>query len=171
MKTIKEYYTSIPDFPAPGVIFRDVTSVISDPDGFRLAVKEMMALVDPADFDVVIGIEARGFIFGSVMAYEWGKSFVTARKPGKLPRETVSTTYELEYGSAGMEIHTDAVRPGDRVLIVDDLIATGGTAKACAELVEKLEGKVAGFVFLASLSEFDWQSKLAPYPVQSVIQF
>lgn len=171
MKTVLDYYTSIPDFPAPGVVFRDVTSVISDPDGFRLAVKEMMALCDPADFDVLIGIEARGFIFASVMAYEWNKSFVPARKQGKLPRETVSKSYALEYGEATIEIHKDAFAPGSRVLIVDDLIATGGTAKACAELVEVLDGEVAGFVFLASLSEFDWASKLAPHSVKSVVQF
>lgn len=127
MKKLEDYVLSIPDFPEKGIIFRDITTVIQDPDGLKLAVDTMTDFLKDEDFDVVVGPEARGFIFGMPIAYNMHKGFVTIRKKGKLPRETVSQSYELEYGTAEVEIHKDAIKPGQRVVIVDDLLATGGT--------------------------------------------
>jgi len=133
MKKIEEYVRSIPDFPEEGIIFRDVTSVLQDADGLKLAIDSMMELLDGVEFDVIVGTESRGFIFGVPIAYEMGKPFVPARKKGKLPCETVSVSYDLEYGSAEVEMHKDAIKPGQKVVLVDDLIATGGTIEACAK--------------------------------------
>ena len=127
MKKLEDYVISIPDFPEPGIIFRDVTSILQDPDGLKLAVDSLLSMVKGLDFDVIVGAESRGFIFGMPVAYETGKAFILARKPGKLPRETVSAEYELEYGTGSIEIHKDAIRPGQKAVIIDDLIATGGT--------------------------------------------
>ena len=130
MKKLEEYVTSIPDFPEPGIIFRDITSVLQDADGLHLAIDSYVKMLEGVDFDVVVGAESRGFIFGAPIAYLLGKPFITARKPGKLPRETVSEDYELEYGTASIELHKDSIKPGQKVVIVDDLIATGGTVEA-----------------------------------------
>ena len=144
MKKLEEYVRTIPDFPEPGIMFRDVTSVLQDPDGLHLAIDTMQDLIKDMDFDVVVGPESRGFIFGTPLAYINHKPFVLIRKKGKLPCKTVAKSYDLEYGQATIEIHADAIKPGQKVLIVDDLIATGGTTKAMIELIEELGGKVVG---------------------------
>lgn len=171
MKTVSDYITTIPDFPTKGILFRDITTVLNDADGLRLAIDEMCKLVDAEKIDVVCGIEARGFLFGMTMAYVMHKPFVMVRKAGKLPRETVSQTYDLEYGSATIEIHADAIREGQRVCIVDDLMATGGTSMACAKIVESLGGVVEQFVFLSELTELPGRDVLSDYQVDSVIKF
>lgn len=171
MKKMEDYVLSIPDFPEKGVIFRDVTSVLADADGLRMAVDEMMKLLDGVDFDVVAGSESRGFIFGMPIAYEMRKPFVPIRKKGKLPRETVSVSYELEYGSAELEMHKDAIKPGQRVVLVDDLIATGGTSKAMIQLVEKLGGQVVKNIFLMELRGLNGRKQLEGYDVASVISY
>ncbi|MCR5301317.1 MAG: adenine phosphoribosyltransferase [Lachnospiraceae bacterium] len=169
MKKLEEYITSIPDFPEKGIIFRDVTSVLQDADGFRLAVDSYMKMLEGVEFDVVVGIEARGFIFGATLAYLLHKPFIPARKPGKLPRETVSMEYELEYGTDSIELHADAVTPGQRVVLVDDLIATGGTVEAVAKLVERLGGKVVKIVFLMELAGLAGRQRLSGYDIDSAI--
>ena len=141
MKKLEEYVRSIPDFPEPGIIFRDITSVLQDPDGLRLSVDSIQGMLDGVDFDVVVGPESRGFIFGVPVAYNLHKSFVPVRKKGKLPCETIEMEYDLEYGSAVIEIHKDAIKPGQKVVIIDDLIATGGIMEAIIKLVEKLGGE------------------------------
>ncbi len=148
MKTVEDYIRSIPDFPEEGIIFRDITSVLQDPDGLKLAIDEMIKLLDGVEFDVVAGTESRGFIFGMPVAYALGKAFVPVRKAGKLPCETVSKTYDLEYGTATIEMHKDAIQPGQKVVLIDDLIATGGTMEAAAALVEELGGEVVKIVFV-----------------------
>ena len=145
-KKLEEYVVTIPDFPEPGIMFRDITSVIQDPEGLKLAIDGLAELVKDLDFDLVVGPESRGFIFGVPVAYLTGKGFIPVRKKGKLPRETVSQKYDLEYGQAEIEIHLDAVKPGQKVVIVDDLIATGGSAEAAAKLVEKLGGEVVKMI-------------------------
>ena len=165
-KTIADYVVSIPDFPEKGIIFRDITSVLQDAEGFQLAVEKMAELLD-----VIAGTESRGFIFGAPIAYKLKKPFVPIRKKGKLPRETVSKTYALEYGTAEIEIHKDAIAPGQKVVIIDDLIATGGTVKACAELIEELGGTVKKMVFLIELSDLGGRNLLKDYDVASVIQY
>jgi len=170
-KTVKDYILTIPDFPEKGVMFRDVTSVLVDPDGLRLAVDEMQALLDGLDFDVIVGLESRGFLFGMPIAYNLRKPFVLVRKKGKLPRETVSKEYDLEYGSAVIEVHKDDLKPGQRVVIVDDLIATGGTVKAAAELVESLGCEVVRLVFLLELKGLNGRDKLPGYDISSVISY
>ena len=171
VEKIKSYVRAIPDFPEPGIIFRDVTTVIKDPEGFRLAIDGMLTLIEDIDFDVVVAAEARGFVFGGPIAYERGKSLELARKKGKLPAETISETYDLEYGTATLELHKDAINPGDRVIIVDDLIATGGTVEATAKMVERLGGEVAGFVFLMELKGLEGRKRLSKYNVMSVIAY
>jgi len=170
-KTVKDYILTIPDFPEKGVMFRDVTSALVDPDGLRLAVDEMQALLDGLDFDVIVGLESRGFLFGMPIAYNLRKPFVLVRKKGKLPRETVSKEYDLEYGSAVIEVHKDDLKPGQRVVIVDDLIATGGTVKAAAELVESLGCEVVRLVFLLELKGLNGRDKLPGYDISSVISY
>ena len=147
MKSLKDYVVTVPDFPEKGVMFRDVTSVLEDAEGLHLAIDEMQKCLDGLDFDVIAGVESRGFIFGMPIAYNLKKPFVPVRKAGKLPRETVSRTYDLEYGQATIEMHTDSIKPGQRVVIVDDLIATGGTVAAAAKLVESLGGEVVRILF------------------------
>jgi len=161
----------IPDFPKEGILFRDITTLLLDPDVHRLAVK---ALVDPfrdSPPDRILGIESRGFIFGSTMALELDTGFILARKPGKLPAETEAVSYDLEYGSDSIEVHKDAIQPGTKVLVVDDLIATGGTAKAACDLVESLGGHVAGVVFLIELSGLNGRELLGDWPVYSVLRY
>ncbi len=171
MKKIEEYVRSIPDFPEEGIIFRDVTSVLQDADGLKLAIDSMMELLDGVEFDVIVGTESRGFIFGVPIAYEMGKPFVPARKKGKLPCETISVTYDLEYGSAEVEMHKDAIKPGQKVVLVDDLIATGGTIEACAKMIEMLGGEVVKIIFLMELAGLKGRDKLKKYDVASVITY
>ncbi len=169
MKKIEEYVRSIPDFPEPGIIFRDVTSILQDADGLKLSIDLIQEKLAGLDFDVVAGTESRGFIFGVPVAYNLHKPFVPVRKKGKLPCETVSKEYALEYGTAAIEMHKDAIKPGQRVVLIDDLIATGGTIEAAAQLVEELGGKVVKIVFLMELAGLKGREKLAGYDVESVI--
>ncbi len=169
MKQLEEYIKSIPDFPEKGIIFRDVTSVLQDADGLRLAIDQMQAKLEGVDFDVILGPESRGFIFGVPIAYNLHKAFVPVRKKGKLPRETISQTYDLEYGTATIEIHKDAITPGQKVVIIDDLIATGGTTEAIIKLVEELGGEVVKIVFLMELAGLKGREKLKDYRVDSAI--
>lgn len=171
MKKMEEYVRAIPDFPEPGIIFRDVTSVLQDPDGLKLAIDSMISLLDGVEFDVVAGTESRGFMFGVPIAYQLGKAFVPVRKKGKLPCETISAKYDLEYGSAEIEIHKDAITPGQRVVLVDDLIATGGTLAASVKLMEQLGGEVVKVVLLMELAGLKGRDKLAGYEVASVITY
>ena len=169
MKELKDYVRSIPDFPEQGIIFRDVTSVLQDAEGFKLAIDSMIKLLDGVEFDVIAGAESRGFILGAPIAYAMGKPFVPCRKKGKLPCETVTAEYDLEYGSAAIELHKDSIKKGQKVVIVDDLIATGGTVKACASLVEELGGEVAKIVFLMELAGLKGREQLSQYDVSSLI--
>lgn len=169
MKKIEDYVISIPDFPEPGIIFRDITSVLQDPDGLQLAIDSMQKQLEGVDFDVVVGTESRGFMFGMPLAYNLHKSFVPVRKKGKLPRQTISMSYELEYGSAEIEMHSDSIKPGQKVVIVDDLIATGGTVEASIRLVEEMGGQVAKILFLMELAGLKGRDKLKGYDVASVI--
>ena len=169
MKKMEEYVRSIPDFPEEGIIFRDVTSVLQDADGLHLAIDSMQELLKDVDFDVVVGAESRGFVFGTPIAYNLHKPFVLVRKKGKLPCETISKEYDLEYGSAVIEMHKDSIKPGQKVVLVDDLIATGGTIQAAAELVESLGGEVVKIIFLMELAGLKGREKLAKYDVASVI--
>lgn len=171
MKPIEEYVRSIPNFPEEGIIFRDVTSVLQDADGLKLAIDSMIALLDGIEFDVIVGTESRGFIFGVPIAYALGKPFIPARKKGKLPCETISMQYDLEYGNAEIEMHKDAILPGQKVVLVDDLIATGGTIEACARLVEALGGEVVKLIFLMELAGLKGREKLQKYDVASVITY
>jgi len=169
MKKLEEYVVSIPDFPEPGIIFRDVTSVLQDAEGLQLAVNTMQEKIKDLDYDVVAGPESRGFIFGTPIAYNNKKPFVLIRKAGKLPRETVSVSYDLEYGSATIEMHKDSIKPGQKVLIVDDLIATGGTTEAMIKMIEGLGGEVVGVVVLIELAGLKGRERLAKYRLESAI--
>ncbi len=171
MKKIEEYVRSIPDFPEPGIIFRDITSVLQDADGLQLAIDSMIKLLDGVDFDVVVGTESRGFIFGVPIAYEMHKPFVPVRKKGKLPCETISQSYDLEYGQATIEMHKDSIKPGQKVVLVDDLIATGGTIEAAIKLVEQLGGEVVKVIFLMELAGLKGRERLKGYDVASVITY
>ena len=169
MKRVEDYVRSIPDFPEPGIIFRDITSVLQDADGLQLAIDSMQACLKDTEVDVIAGTESRGFIFGVPIAYNLHKPFVPIRKKGKLPCETVSQSYDLEYGKAEIEIHKDAIKPGQKVVIIDDLIATGGTVEAAAKLVEQLGGVVVKIVFLMELAGLKGRERLKGYDVASVI--
>ena len=170
--SVKDYIISIPDFPSKGIIFRDVTSVLESPEGYALAIDEMNKLLDGVDYDLIAGTESRGFIFGVPVAYNLHKAFVPIRKPGKLPRATISEDYKLEYGTATVQMHADAVKPGERVVLIDDLLATGGTAAAGARLVERLGGKVVKMVFPLELAGFDARRGiLAGYDVASLVRY
>ena len=171
MKKIEEYVRSIPDFPEPGIIFRDVTSILQDADGLQLAIDSMQDFLKDTDVDVIVGTESRGFIFGVPIAYNLHKPFVPVRKKGKLPCETVSMSYDLEYGSAEIEMHRDSIKPGQKVAIIDDLIATGGTSEAAVKLVEELGGEVVKIVFLMELAGLKGRERLAKYDVESVIVY
>lgn len=169
MKKIEEYVRSIPDFPEPGIIFRDVTSILQDADGLKLAIDSMQACLKDTDVDVIVGTESRGFIFGVPIAYNLHKPFVPVRKKGKLPCETVSASYDLEYGSAEIEMHKDSIKPGQKVAVIDDLIATGGTIEAAIKLIEELGGEVVKVVFLMELAGLKGRERLKDYDVESVI--
>ena len=171
MKKVEDYIRSIPDFPEPGIIFRDVTSVLQDADGLKLAIDEMAKLLEGVECDVIAGAESRGFIFGMPLAYLLHKPFVLIRKAGKLPCETISKTYDLEYGSATIEVHKDSIKPGQKVVLIDDLIATGGTMKAAAELVEELGGEVVKMIFLIELAGLEGRKVLEGYDVSSVVVY
>lgn len=171
MKKVEEYIKSIPDFPKEGIIFRDVTSVLESPEGYELAISTMNNELKGLDFDFIAGIESRGFIFGATLAYMNKKGFIPVRKKGKLPRETVEMGYDLEYGQAVIEIHKDSIKQGDKVVIVDDLLATGGTAEAAAKLVELLGGEVVKMVFLIELPALGGRKLLEKYNVASIVTF
>ena len=171
MKKVEEYVRSIPDFPEEGIIFRDVTSVLQDADGLKLAIDGIEELIKDLEFDVVVGPESRGFIFGVPIAYNLHKSFVPVRKKGKLPCETISREYALEYGTATIVIHKDSIKPGQKVVIVDDLIGTGGTTEAIIQLIEELGGEVVKIVFLMELEGLRGRDKLSGYSVDSVIKY
>ena len=171
MKKLEDYVVSIPDYPEPGIIFRDVTSILQDAEGLTLAIDSLQAELDGLDFDVIAGTESRGFIFGMPIAYNLHKPFVLVRKKGKLPRETVSASYDLEYGSAEIEMHKDSIKPGQKVVLIDDLIATGGTIEAAAKLVEQLGGEVVKIIFLMELAGLHGREKLSKYDVESVIRY
>lgn len=169
MKKIEDYVRSIPDFPEEGIIFRDITSVLQDAEGLKLSIDSMQELIKDVDYDVVVGTESRGFIFGVPIAYNNNKPFVPVRKKGKLPCETIEESYDLEYGSATIEMHKDSIKPGQKVVIVDDLIATGGTIEASIKLIEKLGGEVVKVIFLMELAGLKGRERLAGYDVASVI--
>jgi len=168
---LKDKIRVIPDFPKPGIRFKDITTLLADPDAFRTAVDRMLELLGDRRVDIIVTPEARGFIFGSAMAYRLGAGLIPVRKRGKLPWKTVAHTYELEYGEDTIEMHEDAVSPGSRVLIVDDLLATGGTVGAVAELVRKQGGDVVGAAFLIELTYLPGREKLEGTEVLSLIKY
>jgi adenine phosphoribosyltransferase len=171
MEYLKSKIRHVPDFPRAGILFYDVTTLLRDRDGFRKAIDSLAAPFEQANIDLVIGIESRGFIFGSAVADRIGTGFAPVRKPGKLPSTTMRATYDLEYGTDALEIHDDALRKGQRVLIVDDLLATGGTAKATSELVRRLGGEVCALAFLIELVGLKGRDKLSGDTIHSVLQY
>ena len=168
---LREYIRDVPDFPKEGIIFKDITTLISSGDAFKYAVDKMIEPFKEESIDRIIGIESRGFLFGGAMAYIMGTGVNIARKPGKLPWKTIREEYSLEYGTNALEIHMDAVKEGEKILIVDDLLATGGTALAVAKLVERLGGSVVGFSFLIELTFLNGRKKLEGYKVHSVVEY
>ena len=171
MSTVEKYIRSIPDFPKQGIIFRDITTVTQDPEGLQLAIKSMEDKIKDKDFDVIVGLEARGFMFGTPIAFDMKKAFVPIRKKGKLPWKTISESYDLEYGSAEIEIHKRSIKPGDKVVIVDDLMATGGTAKAIMEMVEEMGAEVVASAFLIELDFLNGRKALPDCRVEAVIHY
>ncbi len=171
MKKVEDYIRTIPDFPEEGIMFRDVTTVLQDAEGFHLAIDEMQKKLADTEFDVIVGAESRGFIFGAPLAYNMKKAFVPVRKKGKLPCETIEATYDLEYGTATIEMHKDSILPGQKVVIVDDLIATGGTIEAAAKLIEELGGEVVKIVFLLELAGLEGRQRLSKYEVETVVTY
>ena len=171
MKKVEDYIITIPDFPKPGIMFRDITGILENADGVKLAVDEMVKLLDGVEFDSVAGAESRGFMLGMPLSYLLSKPFIPVRKAGKLPRETIAETYDLEYGKATIEIHKTSVKPGDRVVLVDDLVATGGTMKAAANLIERLGGKVVAIIALVELKGLKGREVLKGYDVRSVVAY
>ncbi|MBE6519998.1 MAG: adenine phosphoribosyltransferase [Thermoplasmata archaeon] len=168
---LKDYVTTIPDFPKPGIMFRDITTVVSSAEGLKMSIDQMVDQLKNIDFDLVAGSESRGFVFGTPVAYALGKGFVLVRKKGKLPRETISQEYDLEYGTATLEMHKDAIKPGDKVVIVDDLIATGGTTEAMIKMIERLGGKVVKICFVMELAGLGGRDRLNGYDVTSLIRY
>ena len=171
MKRIEDYVISIPDFPEPGIIFRDITGILRDADGLKLSIDKIQEMLEGVEFDAVLGLESRGFIFGMPIAYNLHKAFIPVRKKGKLPRETVSAKYDLEYGTAEFEIHKEDLRPGMKVVIIDDLIATGGTVEAAVKLAESLGAEVVKIAFVMELAGLKGRERLAGYDVESVITY
>lgn len=171
MKRIQDYVISIPDFPEPGIIFRDITGILRDADGLKLSIDKIQEMLEGVEFDAVLGLESRGFIFGMPIAYNLHKAFIPVRKKGKLPRETVSAKYDLEYGTAEIEIHKEDLRPGMKVVIIDDLIATGGTVEAAVKLAESLGAEVVKIAFVMELAGLKGRERLAGYDVESVITY
>ena len=168
---LEDYVKTIPDFPEPGILFRDITSLIQDPDGLKESIDGLTKALEGVEFDTVIGLESRGFIFGTPVAYALGKGFVPIRKKGKLPRETVSVKYDLEYGEAEIELHKDAICPGERVVLIDDLIATGGSLEAAVKLVEMLGGKVVKILCVMELAGLKGRERLKDYDLTSLITY
>lgn len=171
MKKIEDYVISIPDFPEPGIIFRDITGILRDADGLKLSIDKIQEMLEGVEFDAVLGLESRGFIFGMPIAYNLHKAFIPVRKKGKLPRETVSAKYDLEYGTAEIEIHKEDLRPGMKVVIIDDLIATGGPVEAAVKLAESLGAEVVKIAFVMELAGLKGRERLAGYDVESVITY
>jgi adenine phosphoribosyltransferase len=171
MDDLKAHIREVPDFPKKGILFYDITTLLQHPLALRQTVDRFVWFFASKRIDKVVGIESRGFMFGPIVAYDLNAGFVPVRKPGKLPYETIRESYDLEYGTDSIEMHRDAIRPGEHVLIVDDLVATGGTALAAAKLVESLGGIVAGFGFIIELTFLDGRKKLAGYEVESLIQY
>ncbi len=171
MDDLRKTIRNIPDFPQKGVVFKDITTLLSDPGAFRKAIDELSIVLGRQDHDVVLGVESRGFIFASALAYKMGKGLVIVRKPGKLPAQTIQVSYELEYGTDSVEMHADAIEADQKVVIVDDVLATGGTARAVAELVEKAGGKVAALVFLVELEFLKGRDKLSGYETISILKY
>ena len=171
MKRIEDYVISIPDFPEPGIIFRDITGILRDADGLKLSIDKIQEMLEGVEFDAVLGLESRGFIFGMPIAYNLHKAFIPVRKKGKLPRETVSAKYDLEYGTSEIEIHKEDLRPGMKVVIIDDLIATGGTVEAAVKLAESLGAEVVKIAFVMELAGLKGRERLAGYDVESVITY
>jgi adenine phosphoribosyltransferase len=168
---LERHIRTVPDFPRPGISFKDITPLIEDGEALHAAVDALAAATDHLTYDRILSAEARGFVFGTALAYRVRKGLILARKPNKLPRETISATYELEYGTDSLEAHADSIAPGTRVLVTDDLLATGGTARAMCQLVESGGGTVAGVAFLIELSYLGGRSRLAPYEVISLISY
>ena len=171
MSKVEQYITSIPDFPKEGIIFRDITTVLGDADGFHLAVDEMTALLDGVEFDAIAGLESRGFLFGAPMAYNMHKAFIPIRKQGKLPRATSRMSYELEYGMETIEVHRDDIKPGMKIVVVDDLIATGGTLEAAVHLLEQLGAKVVKVVCLLELKGLHGRDRITTCPAETVVAY
>jgi adenine phosphoribosyltransferase len=168
---LKSKIRDIPDFPEPGIIFRDITPLVADPSALQLSVYQLLQPFLGESINAVAGMEARGFIFGSLAAWELGVGFIPLRKPGKLPYDVQSASYDLEYGSAALEVHTDAVNAGDKILLIDDLIATGGTAQASCQLLEELGGEVIGCAFVIELDALNGREKLSNYRVHSLLHY
>lgn len=171
MKKLEDYVTTIPNFPKEGIMFRDITTILNDKDGFKMAIDGLIAALKDVDFDLVLGSESRGFIFGAPVAYAMNKGFVLVRKKGKLPRATFSEDYELEYGTATLEMHQDAIKKGQKVVIIDDLIATGGTTEAIIKLAEREGGEVVKIGFVMELEGLKGREKLKDYDVFSLISY
>jgi len=171
MNDIARYIRSVPDFPKPGINFYDITTLLQDPDGFKLAVDRMEEYVRSCNADKILAVESRGFFFGAAIADRLRMSIIPARKPGKLPYQTISEEYELEYGTDKLELHADAIRRDERIVIVDDLIATGGTLLAACKLVEKLHGVVAGISAVVDLRFLPWRDKLQGYDVNYLVSY
>ena len=171
MKKLIDSIRSVPDFPKAGIDFKDITTLLKDPEMLNLAICSMLDPFSAERIDKIVGIESRGFIFGTAMAYKIGAGFVPIRKPGKLPAETISEEYELEYGTDKVEIHLDAIEKGENVLMVDDLLATGGTAEASVKLLEKIGANIVGLTFLIELDFLNGREKIDKYNVQSVIHY
>lgn len=170
-KALQDYITTIPDFPKKGILFRDITSLLQDGEGFHAAIDAILEKLDGVEFDAVVGLEARGFLIGAPVAYAAKKGFVPVRKKGKLPRETVSAQYALEYGTAEVEIHRDSLKQGDRVVIIDDLLATGGTLEAAVRLVEQLGGVIVKVISLIELTDLKGREKLKRYDVETILSY
>lgn len=168
---LKDYIASIPDYPTKGIIFRDISPLMADGAAYREATKQIVDYARKKEIDMVVGPEARGFIVGCPVAYELGVGFAPVRKPGKLPRETVSVTYDKEYGTDTLSIHKDAIKPGQKVLVCDDLLATGGTIKATIDLIEMLGGEVVGCAFLIELDELNGREKIKDYEIVTLMDF
>jgi adenine phosphoribosyltransferase len=171
MMDLKKIIRDVPDFPKKGIIFKDITTLLKDRDAFRYAIDKMIERYKGEDISLIVGIESRGFIFGPLLAYHLNAGFIPVRKPGKLPSDTVTESYDLEYGKDAVEIHKDAINPGDKVLIVDDLLATGGTSYATAKMIEKCEGTVVGFAFLIELGFLKGRDKIKDYNIFSLISY
>ncbi|WP_434112895.1 adenine phosphoribosyltransferase [Methylocaldum sp. GT1TLB] len=171
MEKLKAAIRDIPDFPKPGILFKDITPLVKDPVTLRLAAHHLLHPYLGREITAVAGMEARGFIFGSLVAWELGVGFIPLRKPGKLPYDVQTISYDLEYGSAALEVHIDALGPEDKVLLVDDLLATGGTAKASCELVESLGAEIVGCAFVVELDELKGRDKLERYSVHSLLHY